>query len=47
MLRLLERRGLTVSDEQRERVLSCRDLLTIEAWFDRAIVASIVDEVFA
>lgn len=47
VLRLLARRGLTVSEEQRERVLSCRDLPTLEAWFDRAVVASDADEVFA
>jgi hypothetical protein len=46
ILRVLERRGLPVSSEQRSRVLSCADLTILEAWLDRAVTAASIDEVF-
>lgn len=46
LLRLLRGRGLAVSDEVRSRVMSCEDTAQLEAWFDRATKAAIVDEVF-
>jgi len=47
LLRVLEHRGLSVSAEQRERVLACSDLTTLEAWLDRAVTAASTEEVFA
>ncbi|MFI6639261.1 hypothetical protein [Streptomyces sp. NPDC050504] len=47
VLRLLDRRGIDVSDEQRERVMSCADLDVLGEWFDRAVTAATADEVFA
>lgn len=47
LLRLLDRRGLTVDAATRARVTACEDADQLEQWFDRAIVASRTDEVFA
>jgi hypothetical protein len=47
VLRVLARRGIAVSDEQRERILASSDLETLDRWLDRAITASSTDELFA
>jgi hypothetical protein len=47
LLRVLDRRGLTVSDDQRERMLTCTDIATLEGWLDKAVTASSADELFA
>lgn len=47
LLHLLERRGLPVTQETRERVTSCTDLPTLDLWFDRAIDAATTEAVFA
>jgi hypothetical protein len=47
LLRVLERRGIAISNEQRERVLACSDLTVLEGWLDRAATAASVREVFA
>ncbi|MGH3171508.1 MAG: hypothetical protein ACRDN0_37315 [Trebonia sp.] len=46
LLQLLDRR-FGVTDSIRERVEGCRDLAEINAWFDRAIDAKFLDEVFS
>ncbi|MGW1542602.1 hypothetical protein ACWCPM_20600 [Streptomyces sp. NPDC002309] len=46
-LRILDRRGIPVSDADRERITTCTDLDTLTRWFDRAITAASADEVFA
>ncbi|MFF7143374.1 hypothetical protein [Streptomyces nodosus] len=46
VLRLLDRRGIPLSEADRERVTSCKDLDTLTRWFDRAITASSAAEVF-
>jgi hypothetical protein len=46
LLRVLERRDIATSVEQRERVLACSDLATLEAWLDRAAMAPTAQEVF-
>ncbi|MEU6505380.1 hypothetical protein [Streptomyces sp. NPDC046942] len=46
VLRLLDRRGVEIPDEARERVTSCDDLDLLNAWFDRAITATSASEVF-
>ena len=46
LLRVLARRGITVSDVHRERILTCADFATLEAWLDRAVTASSDDEIF-
>ncbi|MFE9096574.1 hypothetical protein [Streptomyces sp. NPDC007264] len=47
VLRILERRGIPLSDADRDRVTSCKDLDTLARWFDRAITAASAAEVFA
>jgi hypothetical protein len=47
VLRLLEARGLTLTQEQRDRVTSCTDAAQLDLWLDRAITASTDAEVFA
>jgi hypothetical protein len=46
IVRILERRGVPLSAEQRERILGCSDIATLEAWLDRVITAGSVEEVF-
>jgi hypothetical protein len=46
VLRVLSARGLHVTDEIRELVLSCSDTAQLEAWGERAATASNLDEVF-
>ncbi|AKJ08227.1 Hypothetical protein AA314_09853 [Archangium gephyra] len=40
MLRILDARGLHVTDEARQRILSCTDISTLDRWFNRALKAS-------
>ncbi|MGW7046763.1 hypothetical protein ACWGDT_29530 [Streptomyces avermitilis] len=47
VVRLLDRRGLVLSEADRERITSCDDLDALTLWFDRAITAASVAEVFA
>lgn len=46
ILRVLSARGVCVSDEVRERVTGCTDIVQLERWLDRAVVATSVDDVF-
>ncbi|MFB7917998.1 hypothetical protein [Streptomyces sp. NPDC056061] len=43
---ILAWRGVAVTEEARERIDACRDLEVLGTWFDRAITASAVDELF-
>lgn len=47
VLRLLDRRGIDVSNDDRERITSCDDLGVLGRWFDRSITAASTTEVFA
>ncbi|MPY49843.1 RpnC/YadD family protein [Streptomyces acidicola] len=47
ILRVLDRRGIEVSEPVRERVTSCTDLEVLGIWLDRSLVASKVEELFA
>jgi hypothetical protein len=47
IVRVLERRGLSVSREQRKRILACADIATLERWLDVAVTASRTEELFA
>jgi len=46
ILRVLERRGIAVSPEQRQEILSCPDLDRLNHWLDQAALAATADEVF-
>ena len=47
VLKILMRRGLTLSADQRRRIVACTDLATLERWLDRSLSASSVDELLA
>ncbi|MEV6506646.1 hypothetical protein [Streptomyces sp. NPDC051642] len=47
ILRLLEKRGILVSEDTRERITSCTDLDTLTLWFDRALTVTASEELFA
>ncbi|MER7505832.1 hypothetical protein AB0L05_20155 [Nonomuraea pusilla] len=47
VLKLLSMRGIPVSDDARERVLSCGDVATLDAWLRWAIVVESAEELFA
>lgn len=47
ILRLLEKRGVLVSEGVRERVTSCTDLDTLTLWFDRALAVTVAEDLFA
>jgi hypothetical protein len=47
IVRVLERRGLSVSPEQRECILACADIAILERWLDAAVTASSTEELFA
>ena len=44
--RLLEQRGLEPSVEQHRRVTACTDEEQLQRWFDRALTATCIAEVF-
>lgn len=46
LLRILAARGIDVPEDVRHRVTSCTDTATIEAWFDCAISATTLADVF-
>ena len=45
LLRLLTRRGITLTDTQRARVEACEDGATLDAWIDRAVDATDIEHV--
>jgi hypothetical protein len=47
VVRILEKRGLTLSPEQREQIMKCLDLGQLDVWLDRALTISAIDELFA
>jgi hypothetical protein len=46
VLRVLEARGVSVTEEQRQRILGCRDLEQLDRWLVRAVTASAAADVF-
>jgi hypothetical protein len=47
IMKVLESRQLEPTPQQRELLAGCSDLLLARRWFDRALTAATVDEVFA
>jgi len=47
VLLVLEGRGLSVSPEQRQRVLRCSDMATLEGWLRKAATVETIDRLFA
>ncbi|MFF0490321.1 hypothetical protein ACFYTQ_14990 [Nocardia sp. NPDC004068] len=46
ILRILTRRGIDLTDADRERITSCTDLAQLDVWLERAITAETATEVF-
>jgi hypothetical protein len=47
LLKILTRRGLTLTAEQRRRIMGCADVTVLERWLDRALSVSSVAELLA
>ena len=47
LVRLLSRRGLPLSDDERAKVAACGDVALLDRWLDEAVVARTTAEVFA
>jgi hypothetical protein len=46
VLRVLAARGVPLSDEMRERIMTCTDLDQLELWIEQAATATAADELF-
>jgi hypothetical protein len=46
ILRVLEKHGIHVPEDIRERITSCSDLDTLTLWFDRSLTATEVEDLF-
>lgn len=44
LLQILAQRGLSVSEDQQQRILAHTDLATLDGWIDRALRVASVDE---
>ncbi|MER7838902.1 hypothetical protein ABTY98_24250 [Streptomyces sp. NPDC096040] len=44
---MLEKRGIPVPEETRERITSCTDLDTLAVWFDRSLGATSAENLYA
>ena len=47
ILKILTKRGVSITEAHRERILECSDLAELDRWFDRALTAVAIDELFA
>lgn len=47
ILRVLEKHGIPVPEETRERITSCTGLDTLTHWFDRSLTATTAEDLFA
>nr|WP_311736784.1 hypothetical protein [Streptomyces sp. TLI_185] len=47
ILRVLEKHGIAVPEDTRERIISCTDLDTLTLWFDRSLTATAAEDLFA
>jgi hypothetical protein len=46
LLRILDFRGVPLTDAQREAILACRDEAQLDGWVDRAMIARTADDLF-
>ncbi len=44
VLRIMRHRGLVITPEQREQILACTDIATLDRWLDRAFSVASADE---
>ncbi|MFF8913441.1 hypothetical protein ACF08M_08975 [Streptomyces sp. NPDC015032] len=46
ILRILSKRGVAVSEQVRERIVSCADLDVLSDWLDRSLTAEVAEDLF-
>ena len=46
VLRVLDKRGLTLSEAQQQRITECTDPETLDRWLDRALTVTSADALF-
>jgi hypothetical protein len=46
VLKILAKRGISLTEDQGQRILACVDLGTLDRWLDRALTATTADELF-
>jgi hypothetical protein len=46
VLKVIDARGIDVTDQQRDEVSACADVAQLDEWFDRALVATSAADVF-
>jgi hypothetical protein len=46
LLKILTRRGLTLTADQQRHIVGCTDLVMLEHWIDRALTVSSIEELF-
>lgn len=44
LLRIIEGRGLALTEAQRAQIMACKDIPTLDGWTDRVLVVTSVDE---
>ncbi|AJE85377.1 hypothetical protein SLNWT_5001 [Streptomyces albus] len=47
VLKVLDARGITLTDAHRQHLTTCQDLDLLDTWFDRSLVATTGQEIFA
>ena len=45
--RLLDKRGIAMTQAERDRITSCREGKTLETWLDRLLTISDINQLFA
>ncbi|MFD0772378.1 hypothetical protein ACFQZ2_00460 [Streptomonospora algeriensis] len=46
IIKLLRSRGIDLTDDQRDTILTCTDIEQLDTWFDRALKADTARDVF-
>ncbi|MFI8888999.1 hypothetical protein [Streptomyces paradoxus] len=46
ILRVLEKRGIDIPQDTRDRITACTDLDTLTLWFDRSLTATTAEDLF-
>jgi predicted transposase YdaD len=46
IVRILQRRNITVSPDTEQTIMECKDLAKLDLWFDRALTATQTEDLF-
>jgi hypothetical protein len=47
LLRIIEKRGLALTEAQRNQIMACKDIATLDGWTDRVLAVTSVDELLS